>query len=120
MKKIIALLFVIGMLASTYANSWSQPSTVTTFTMESADDGKTYFRIYSADFTTNGNQTTIKWFGFLVNDMYKQAMADQIIAAKNASKKIRIRYNSYTYLNYTTFGTAYTNQIHPMAGFDVQ
>lgn len=120
MKKIIAILFVISALTTTFANSWSNPSTITNYTMETADDGKTYFRIYMADFSTYGSETTLKRFGFLVNDIYKQAMAEKIIDAKKASKQIKIRYNSYGYLNYTTFGTSYNNQIHLMCGFEVE
>jgi len=54
MKKIITILFVISALTTTFANSWSNPSTITDYTMETADDGNTYFRIYMADFTTGG------------------------------------------------------------------
>lgn len=57
MKKIITILFVISALTTTFANSWSNPSTITDYTMETADDGNTYFRIYMADFTTGGGHT---------------------------------------------------------------
>lgn len=121
MKKIITILFVISALTTTFANSWSNLSTITQYTMETADDGNTYFRIYMDDFSTNtAPYPTIKWFGFIVNDIYKQDMADKIIDAKNAQKRIKIRYNQYGYLNYTTFGTSYNNQIHLMCGFEVQ